>query len=154
MNCGSRGSLPVSGPEAPPFRDVRVLELTRGQAGRMAGMLLADLGADAVTGVAGADGLAEAFAARSAEHWLTALAGHDVPACPVIERDLALCDPELGDVGLTHVVRDPQIGRPRVVRTYADRAGGTPDASAGGWQRQVAAVLRSAGSLSEPFAPV
>jgi crotonobetainyl-CoA:carnitine CoA-transferase CaiB-like acyl-CoA transferase len=107
-----------------------------------------------VTVVADAGGLAEAFAARSVEHWLTALAGHDVPACPVIERDLALCDPELGDVGLTHVVRDPQIGRLRVVRTYADRAGGTPDASAGGWQRRVAAVLHSAGSLSEPFAPV
>jgi crotonobetainyl-CoA:carnitine CoA-transferase CaiB-like acyl-CoA transferase len=30
------------------FRAVRVLELTRGQAGRMAGMLLADLGADVV----------------------------------------------------------------------------------------------------------
>jgi hypothetical protein len=57
-------------------------------------------------------------------------------------------------VGLTHVVRDPQIGRLRVVRTYADRAGRTPDASAGGWQRRVAAVLRGAGSPSEPSGPV
>src|SRR3984957_12591639 len=35
-------------PAARPFAGVRVLELTRGIAGRTAGMLLADLGADVV----------------------------------------------------------------------------------------------------------
>src|ERR1700685_2453811 len=35
-------------PAAGPFAGVRVLELTRGIAGRTAGMLLADLGADVV----------------------------------------------------------------------------------------------------------
>jgi len=35
-------------PSATPFARVRVLELTRGIAGRTAGMLLADLGADVV----------------------------------------------------------------------------------------------------------
>jgi crotonobetainyl-CoA:carnitine CoA-transferase CaiB-like acyl-CoA transferase len=33
---------------AGPFRDISVIEVPRGQAARMAGMLLADLGADVV----------------------------------------------------------------------------------------------------------
>src|ERR1700751_5806158 len=41
-------SAGVSSAAAGPFAGVRVLELTRGIAGRTAGMLLADLGADVV----------------------------------------------------------------------------------------------------------
>jgi crotonobetainyl-CoA:carnitine CoA-transferase CaiB-like acyl-CoA transferase len=95
----------------------------------------------AVIGRPGADGLDDVFVAAPVEHWLAVLADHDVPACPVIERDQALRDPVLGDTGLTHIVRDPRIGRLQVVRTYADRPGGTRTAAASDWRRRVAAAL-------------
>src|ERR1700756_5468876 len=41
-------SAAVPSPAAGPFAGIRVLELTRGIAGRTAGMLLADLGSDVV----------------------------------------------------------------------------------------------------------
>lgn len=120
------------------------------------------VGDEALVGSSGlARALADALAPRPVGHWLAALADRGVPACPVIARDRALCDPALGDVGLTHVVRDPQIGRLRVVRRYADWAGapdprdaGAPapgDQAPGDWQRRAAATLSGAGTLSEPF---
>jgi crotonobetainyl-CoA:carnitine CoA-transferase CaiB-like acyl-CoA transferase len=107
-----------------------------------------------------AHALSDAFAARTVGHWLAALADNGVPACPVIERDRALRDPALGDTGLTHIVRDPRIGRLRVVRCYAhwvapdawDADAPAPAPASGAWQRRAAAVLSRAGTLAEPFA--
>ena len=136
--------------------------------GEEAAALLSITGTADPAGLTGPDGLvgalAEAFAARPVEDWLDVLGEYEVPACPVIERERALWDPRLaapGDAGLTHIVRDPHIGRLRVVRTYADWAAAPdvplPDSlppgepSADDWRRHVAATLEAAGTLAEPF---
>jgi crotonobetainyl-CoA:carnitine CoA-transferase CaiB-like acyl-CoA transferase len=146
--------------------------------GEEAAALLSITGTADPAGLTGPDGLvgalAEAFAAHPVEHWLDVLGEYEVPACPVIERERALWDPRLaapGDAGLTHIVRDPHIGRLRVVRTYADWAAApdvpapdgpapdvpAPDVSLPGeltaddWRQRVAATLEAAGTLAEPF---
>jgi crotonobetainyl-CoA:carnitine CoA-transferase CaiB-like acyl-CoA transferase len=127
--------------------------------GEEAAALLSITGTADPAGLTGPDGLvgalAEAFAAHPVEHWLDVLGEYEVPACPVIERERALWDPRLaapGDAGLTHIVRDPHIGRLRVVRTYADWAA-APDVPVdeGDWRGHVAATLEAAGTLAEPF---
>jgi crotonobetainyl-CoA:carnitine CoA-transferase CaiB-like acyl-CoA transferase len=136
--------------------------------GEQAAALLSITGTADPAGLTGPDGLvgalAEAFAARSVEQWLDVLAEYDVPAGPVVERERALWDPRLtapGEPGLMHIVRDPRIGRLRLVRTYADWAAAPdvpqPDVQqpdeppADGWLQHVTAMLQTAGSLGEPF---
>jgi hypothetical protein len=85
------------------------------------------------------------------------VAGHPrrVPRAglPVIARDRALWDPVL-DADLTHIVRDPRIGRLRVTRGYADWAGAADAPRGEDWQPRVAARLASAGTLAAPFVAV
>jgi crotonobetainyl-CoA:carnitine CoA-transferase CaiB-like acyl-CoA transferase len=174
------GSLDYPGP-SPTRRLYRAADgwlAVAARTGEEAAALLSITGTADPAGLTGPDGLvgalAEAFAARPVGDWLDVLAEYEVPACPVIERERALWDPRLagpGEPGLTHIVRDPHIGRLRVVRTYADwaaapdvpvpdrRLPGEPPAgpsasepSAGGWRRHVAATLEAAGTLAAPFA--
>jgi len=129
--------------------------------------LLSVTGTADPAGLTGPDGLAgaltSAFAARPVADWLELLAEYEIPACPVVQREQALWGPWLGppDSGngaLMHVVRDPLIGRLRVVRSYADWAAGhegqpqpqsQPD---GAWQRHARELLQAVGTLSAPFA--
>jgi crotonobetainyl-CoA:carnitine CoA-transferase CaiB-like acyl-CoA transferase len=130
--------------------------------GEQVAVLLSVTGTADPAGLTGPDGLAgalaAAFAARQVTDWLDLLAEYEIPACPVVEREQALWGPWLGtpdsgNSGLTHVVRDPGIGRLRVVRTYADWAAAHEgqSAPAGTWRRQATGKLRAAGTLSEPF---
>jgi crotonobetainyl-CoA:carnitine CoA-transferase CaiB-like acyl-CoA transferase len=112
----------------------------------------APAGLTSPNGLTGA--LAEAFAARPVDEWMDVLAEYEVPACPVIERERALWDPRLaapGDAGLTHIVRDPHIGRLRVAASYADWAAAADGPPGDAWRRRVAATLQGAGTLAEPF---
>ncbi len=163
------GSLDYPGP-SPTRRLYRAADgwlAVAARTGEEAAALLSITGTADPAGLTGPDGLvgalAEAFAARPVAHWLDVLAEYEVPACPVIERERALWDHRLaapGDAGLTHIVRDPHIGRLRVARTYADWAA-APDAPApapardappaGRWRQSVAALLAAAGTLAEPF---
>ena len=125
------GSLDYPGP-SPTRRLYRAADgwlAVAARTGEEAAALLSITGTADPAGLTGPNGLvgalAEAFAARPVGDWLNVLAEYEVPACPVIERERALWDPRLaapGDAGLTHIVRDPHIGRLRVVRTYADWA--------------------------------
>jgi len=112
-------------------------------------------------GLAGA--LAGAFATRPVSYWLALLAEYDVPACPVIERAMALRDPRL-DADFTHVVRDPRIGRLRLARGYADwaaasdepagdsPAGDSPAGDSGAaWRQRATGLLAARGTLYEPY---
>jgi crotonobetainyl-CoA:carnitine CoA-transferase CaiB-like acyl-CoA transferase len=74
----------------------------------------------AAAGVADVGGLRTALAAQPVEHWVSVLAACGVPACPVLPRAGALHDPFLVENDFSHVVRDPLIGRLRVVRAFAD----------------------------------
>jgi crotonobetainyl-CoA:carnitine CoA-transferase CaiB-like acyl-CoA transferase len=128
--------------------------------------LLSITGTADPAGLTGPDGLAgalaELFAGRPVEHWLDLLAEYEIPACPVVERQQALWGPWLGTPdsgsgGLTHVVRDPRIGRLRVAATYADWAAvhegqPSPSAPGGDWRSQVTERVRAAGTVSPPFA--
>ena len=172
------GSLDYPGP-SPTRRLYRAADgwlAVAARTGEEAAALLSITGTADPAGLTGLDGLvgalADAFAGRTVEDWLDVLAEYEVPACPVVERERALWDPRLaapGDAGLTHIVRDPHIGRLRVVRTYADwaaaadapvldspapagqqAAGGPP---ADSWRQHVAATLEAAGTLAEPFVP-
>jgi crotonobetainyl-CoA:carnitine CoA-transferase CaiB-like acyl-CoA transferase len=127
--------------------------------------LLSVTGTADPAGLTGPDGLAgalaEAFAARPVADWMDLLAEYEIPACPVVEREQALWGPWLGtpdsgNSGLTHVVRDPRIGRLRVVRSYADWAAAhedqpLPASPAATWRRQATETLQAAGALSAPF---
>jgi crotonobetainyl-CoA:carnitine CoA-transferase CaiB-like acyl-CoA transferase len=159
------GGLDYQGP-SPTRRLYRAADgwlAVAARTGEEAAALLSITGTADPAGLTGPDGLvgalAEAFAAHPVKHWLDVLGEYEIPACPVIERERALWDPRLaapGDAGLMHIVRDPHIGRLRVVRTYADWAA-APDVplpgepSADGWQRTVAATLEAAGTLAEPI---
>jgi len=116
-------------------------------------------------GLAGA--LAGAFATRPVSYWLALLAEYDVPACPVIERAMALRDPRL-DADFTHVVRDPRIGRLRLARGYADWAAAGPagdplaadspagesgaaESGAADWRQGANDLLATHGTLYEPY---
>jgi crotonobetainyl-CoA:carnitine CoA-transferase CaiB-like acyl-CoA transferase len=127
--------------------------------------LLSVTGTADPAGLTGPDGLAgalaEAFAARPVADWLDLLAEYEIPACPVVEREQALWGPWLGtpDSGngsLTHVVRDPRIGRLRVVRSYADWAAAhegqsLPASPAATWRAKATEKLQAIGALSAPF---
>jgi crotonobetainyl-CoA:carnitine CoA-transferase CaiB-like acyl-CoA transferase len=127
--------------------------------------LLSVTGTADPAGLTGPDGLAgalaAAFGARPVGEWLDLLAEYEIPACPVVEREQALWGPWLGtpdsgNNGLTHVVRDPRIGRLRVVRSYADWAAASeeqslPASPAATWRRQATEVLQASGALSAPF---
>jgi crotonobetainyl-CoA:carnitine CoA-transferase CaiB-like acyl-CoA transferase len=127
--------------------------------------LLSVTGTADPAGLTGPDGLAgalaQAFAARPVGDWLDLLAEYEIPACPVVEREQALWGPWLGspdsgNSGLTHVVRDPRIGRLRVVRTYADWAAAhedqpAPASPAASWRRDATEMLQAVGTLSPPF---
>ncbi|HUN37310.1 MAG TPA: CoA transferase [Trebonia sp.] len=133
--------------------------------GEQVSTLLSVTGTADPAGLTGPDGLAgalaSAFAARPVADWLDLLAEYEIPACPVVEREQALWGPWLGapdsgNAGLTHVVRDPQIGRLRVVRSYADWAAAPEDqpraaSPAATWRQRAAATLEAIGTLSEPF---
>jgi len=159
------GSLDYPGP-SPTRRLYRAADgwlAVAARTGEEVAALLSITGTADPAGLTGPNGLvgalAEAFAARSVGDWMDVLAEYEVPACPVIERERALWDPRLaapGEPGLTHIVRDPHIGRLRVARAYADWAapdvdGSAPDAGAVGWRQHVAAALASAGTLDDPF---
>jgi crotonobetainyl-CoA:carnitine CoA-transferase CaiB-like acyl-CoA transferase len=130
--------------------------------------LLSITGTADPAGLTGPDGLvgalAEAFAARPVDYWVDVLAEYDVPASPVIERQRALWDERLagpGDPGIMHIVRDPRIGRLRIVRTYADWAAAqdapvdSPPvdgaAPVDDWAQHAAAAMEAAGTMAEPF---
>ncbi|HTU74863.1 MAG TPA: CoA transferase [Trebonia sp.] len=133
--------------------------------GEQVSALLSVTGTADPTGLTGPDGLAgalaRAFAARPVEDWLDLLAEYEIPACPVVQREQALWgpwlgSPDAGNGGLTHVVRDPRIGRLRVVRAYADWAAAPEDQSlpaspAATWRRDATQMLQAVGVLSPPF---
>jgi crotonobetainyl-CoA:carnitine CoA-transferase CaiB-like acyl-CoA transferase len=52
--------------------------------------------------------------------WVDELAARHVPACQVLAREGELDDPFLVDNHFSHVVHEPDLGRLRVVRGYAD----------------------------------
>ena len=168
-----QGRLPVAtgGPDYPgPTPTRRLYRAADGWlavaaiTGEQAAGLISFTGTADPSGLTGPDGLAgalaEVFATRPVDHWLELLAEYAIPACPVIEREKALWDPRLGDVGLMHIVRDPAIGRLRITRAYADWAAthedpaddGQPPASA--WRQRATATLEAAGALSAPFVVV
>jgi crotonobetainyl-CoA:carnitine CoA-transferase CaiB-like acyl-CoA transferase len=71
--------------------------------------------------------LERALAARPADECVVVLAAHGVPACRVLAAEGELHDPFLVENGFSHVVRDPVLGRLRVVRSYAEwRESGPP----------------------------
>ncbi|HVW42063.1 MAG TPA: CoA transferase [Amycolatopsis sp.] len=72
------------------------------------------LGLDALTD----ESVAKALAANPVEHWLGEFARAGVPACRVTPKEGFLLDPYLQDNDFTHVIRDPQLGRFRLVRGY------------------------------------
>ncbi|HEV7470271.1 MAG TPA: CoA transferase [Pseudonocardia sp.] len=93
---------------------------------------------------------------RPVEHWLAELARLGVPACPVVAREGVLHAPHLVANDFSHVVRDPALGRLRLVRGYIGAvhpAAGAGPAVRPGWDRAVA-LLGAAGTLHEPFATV
>jgi crotonobetainyl-CoA:carnitine CoA-transferase CaiB-like acyl-CoA transferase len=109
----------------------------------------------AVTALLGPDP-ATTLAGHPVEHWLAELARLGVPACPVVAREGALHAPHLVADDFSHVVRDPALGRLRLVRGYVRAV--RPEAGAGpavrpGWDRAVA-LLATAGTVHEPFATV
>jgi crotonobetainyl-CoA:carnitine CoA-transferase CaiB-like acyl-CoA transferase len=104
------------------------------------------------TGVDDGAALEKALAAQPVEYWVSVLAARAVPACPVLPRAGALHDPFLVENGFSHVVRDPLIGRLRLVRAFADwPEAPEPPPRGSSWQRAVS-LLRAAGSLHESFA--
>ncbi|MDN5917835.1 MAG: CoA transferase, partial [Pseudonocardia sp.] len=103
----------------------------------------------AFLGAAGPDPATE-LARHPVAHWTSIFAGLGVPACRVLPRAGAVRDPVFVAEGLTHVVRDPELGRFRMVRCYLDAGGPT---SAVGWPG-AAELLAAAGSLHPRFVPV
>jgi crotonobetainyl-CoA:carnitine CoA-transferase CaiB-like acyl-CoA transferase len=71
--------------------------------------------------------LERALATRPTDECVDVLAAHEVPACRVLAAEGELDDPFLVENGFSHVVRDPVLGRLRVVRSYAEwRESGPP----------------------------
>jgi crotonobetainyl-CoA:carnitine CoA-transferase CaiB-like acyl-CoA transferase len=66
------------------------------------------------------EAVAAALAREPVEHWLAALRERGVPATTVATRSGFLTDPTLVANRLTHVVRDPELGRFRLLRGYFD----------------------------------
>jgi crotonobetainyl-CoA:carnitine CoA-transferase CaiB-like acyl-CoA transferase len=64
------------------------------------------------------DAVARTLAERPVEHWLTELRRCGVPACTVAPRSGLLTEPDLAENEFSHVVRDPRLGRFRLVRGY------------------------------------
>jgi crotonobetainyl-CoA:carnitine CoA-transferase CaiB-like acyl-CoA transferase len=64
------------------------------------------------------DAVARALAERPVEQWLTELRRCGVPACTVAPRNGLLTEPDLVENDFSHVVRDPRLGRFRLVRGY------------------------------------
>lgn len=64
--------------------------------------------------------LAATMLGRPVAEWVDILAAHGVPACPVLAADGELHDPFLVANDFSHIVRDPVLGRLRVVRAYSE----------------------------------
>jgi len=77
----------------------------------------------ALDDVALADRLSGLLASRPVEDWVTDLAVHRVPACPVLSRTLELADPFLVENEFSHVVADPVAGKLRIARGFSDWPG-------------------------------
>lgn len=71
--------------------------------------------------------LSEVFARRPVGEWVDVLTAYGVPACHVLPVAGELRDPFLLENEFSHVVNDPELGRLRVMRTYADWATSTVD---------------------------
>ncbi|WP_170231408.1 CoA transferase [Pseudonocardia kunmingensis] len=99
------------------------------------------------------DAVAEALATRPVEHWLTELDRLGVPACTSAPRAGFLTDPYLTENGFTHVVRDPQLGRFRLVSGYFRPVRPGPAATRADWA-EATALLQTVGSLREGYAIV
>jgi crotonobetainyl-CoA:carnitine CoA-transferase CaiB-like acyl-CoA transferase len=95
--------------------------------------------------------LGNALANRPVIEWVDELAARDVPACQVLERTGELDDPFLVDNVFSHVVREPVLGRLRVVRSYTDwlTADRPPPASGAPVGRDTRAVLEEVGMAPE-----
>lgn len=57
---------------------------------------------------------------ETVEHWVAELSRHGVPVCRVLGRHRPLHDAFLVENEFSHLVNDPNLGRLRVVRSYAD----------------------------------
>jgi crotonobetainyl-CoA:carnitine CoA-transferase CaiB-like acyl-CoA transferase len=68
--------------------------------------------------------LSSVFVTRQTAAWVDELGAASVPACPVLEREGALEDPILMANDFSHIVLDPDFGRIRLARSYADWVGG------------------------------
>jgi crotonobetainyl-CoA:carnitine CoA-transferase CaiB-like acyl-CoA transferase len=82
--------------------------------------LLRALGAPSADDDVLAAWLEDVLVTRPADHWVEVLTAHGVPVCRVLAAEGELHDPFLADNDFSHVVRDPVLGRLRVVRAYAD----------------------------------
>jgi crotonobetainyl-CoA:carnitine CoA-transferase CaiB-like acyl-CoA transferase len=91
-----------------------------------------DVVRDALPDAALAHHLAEAFLTQPAVWWVDELAAQEVPAAQVLERAGELRDPFLVVNDFSHIVREPTLGRLRLVKSYAQWAGGgSPRPAAG-----------------------
>jgi crotonobetainyl-CoA:carnitine CoA-transferase CaiB-like acyl-CoA transferase len=64
--------------------------------------------------------LSDTLATGTVLAWVDELAARHVPACQVLAREGELDDPFLVDNHFSHVVHEPELGRLRMVRGYAD----------------------------------
>jgi crotonobetainyl-CoA:carnitine CoA-transferase CaiB-like acyl-CoA transferase len=94
------------------------------------------------------EAVATALAECRAEHWVAELARCGVPACVVAPRAGLFADPYLVSNDFTHVVRDPEFGRLRLVRGYVRT--GSATGRPGSWP-QADVLLGAVGTVRERY---
>lgn len=97
--------------------------------------------------------LEEALAARTVAGALATLRHHEIAACPVLDRSRGLDEEFLEAEQFSHVLTDPQFGRVKVARGYADWTPAAPLSPAGSFrvgEHTSELLLQTSGHLADP----